>query len=63
VAEHAVLGALVLHGTEDPTAAAAAARAEALLANLHTLPPALRRRVTAMREFAPEAMARPKRAP
>lgn len=63
LAEHAVLHALVLHGTADPPAAAAAQRAEALLAGLRTLPPALRRRATAMREFAPAATAQPQRAP
>jgi serine/threonine-protein kinase len=63
VAEHAVLGALVLHRTADPDAAAAAARAQALLADLRTPPPALRRRITAMRDFAPAATAQPQRAP
>ncbi len=55
VAEHAVLDALVRHGTADPSAGPAAARAEALLGNPGLLPPSLRRRVAAMREFAPLA--------
>jgi hypothetical protein len=59
VAEQAVLYALVLRSIADPAAAAAAARAEAQLANQYMLPPALRKRAAAMRAIAAVATRQP----